>query len=278
MPVCPICDTHCQQTSACCPTCGWDVTPESLEAVSRQPSHLDWARSLWQQFQTRQPQQTEPTNSLAIQVQQFQAQLHLAERERSHLQQQLDWVLYRLQQLERQPEFPPEMPMEPATEDPPLASAVGWNYDLLQRTLAQPQWSEAEQLTWDAMLNVARGLGWASDRDWLTLDEIAQFPQEDFESLDRLWYAYSDGRFGLSAQLQIWWDCQENYTEFCDRVGWRSGGNWVYYDDLTFQIAAPVGHLPVLPWRKRACYGTGRRTAAETFAQWMERFAQTQVV
>ena len=36
------------------------------------------------------------------------------------------------------------------------------------------------------------------------------------------------------------------WYEFCDRVGWRKGGNYVSYSDLTFELlsATQLGHLP----------------------------------
>ncbi|MFM6431169.1 MAG: GUN4 domain-containing protein [Dolichospermum sp.] len=32
--------------------------------------------------------------------------------------------------------------------------------------------------------------------------------------------------------------------KFGDKVGWRKGGNWLYYKDITFDKKAPGGHLP----------------------------------
>ncbi len=33
--------------------------------------------------------------------------------------------------------------------------------------------------------------------------------------------------------------------KFGDKVGWRKGGSWLYYKDITFDIKAAKGHLPV---------------------------------
>jgi hypothetical protein len=73
----------------------------------------------------------------------------------------------------------------------------------------------------------------------------------------------SGGRFGFSAQLAIWEDLgalgtappADGYTErdFGTRVGWLVAGRWLSYEEYTFDLSAPAGHLPVLP--------TGIRTA-----------------
>ncbi|HIK31890.1 MAG TPA: GUN4 domain-containing protein [Oscillatoriales cyanobacterium M59_W2019_021] len=52
---------------------------------------------------------------------------------------------------------------------------------------------------------------------------------------------YSGGRFGFGVQRRIW--------EEVDRLGWRRGTLWLPYADLTFDIAAPIGHLP--SWGRR---------------------------
>jgi len=37
------------------------------------------------------------------------------------------------------------------------------------------------------------------------------------------------------------------WNAFGDMVGWRSrGGIWIYYKDVTFDLKAPQGHLPVV--------------------------------
>ncbi|MFM6343977.1 MAG: GUN4 domain-containing protein, partial [Dolichospermum sp.] len=37
---------------------------------------------------------------------------------------------------------------------------------------------------------------------------------------------------------------QEIWLKFGDKVGWRKGGSWLYYSDITFDKKAPEGHLP----------------------------------
>ncbi|TVR15075.1 MAG: hypothetical protein EA395_01710 [Phormidium sp. GEM2.Bin31] len=230
MSPCPICGTHCQDDWLTCPTCGWDVTPESRRAIAENPSHLYWGRSLWQRLQ----QELALTQRLAT------------------LEQRLD-------DLERgQPMF-----TQP-TEDP----GPDWPYYPLATYLSQKNWQEADGWTWQRILEVAQ----VGERLWLDPEEIANFPQEELQVLDELWYSYSEGTLGWSVQAEIWWESGGQYSQFCDRVCWRSGDTWLYYQDLHSQGDAPRGHFPILPWRKRACYGVGGFTASETLHHWMARF------
>ncbi|MTJ07558.1 GUN4 domain-containing protein, partial [Anabaena sp. UHCC 0204] len=38
------------------------------------------------------------------------------------------------------------------------------------------------------------------------------------------------------------------WEKFGDKVGWRKGGSWLYYRDITFDKKAPEGHLPKAMW------------------------------
>lgn len=246
MSPCPICGTDCPADWLTCPTCGWDVTPESRWAIAQQPSHLHWGRSLWQQVQRE-----------------------------SALTQRLGAIEQRLTRLEYQHSSPDESTQISAKiwEDISPGISPGLlelddTYRPLAFHLAQSDWREADAWTWERILEVA-GLDGGG---WLDGDEIAAFPQGELQTLDELWYAYSEGRFGWSAQAEIWWASDADYSQFCDRVHWRSGRTWLYYEELTFDRPAPQGHFPVLPWRKRACYGLGGLTAAETLNHWMARF------
>ena len=72
---------------------------------------------------------------------------------------------------------------------------------------------------------------------------------KDTYGLDAFKYNASKGRFGFSTQKQIWQELggQVDYqTErsLGDRVGWRVNNSWLNYDDLTFSLDAPTGHLP----------------------------------
>ncbi|USR90280.1 GUN4 domain-containing protein [Phormidium yuhuli AB48] len=151
---------------------------------------------------------------------------------------------------------------------PTQPSDSDWLYSPLATYLSQQNWREADGWTWQRILEVAQ----VGERLWLEPEEIANFPQQELQALDELWYSYSQGALGWSVQADIWWESAGQYSQFCDRVGWRSQGTWLYYDDLYSQGDAPRGHFPILPWRKRSCYGVGGFTAAELLDHWMARF------
>jgi hypothetical protein len=115
--------------------------------------------------------------------------------------------------------------------------------------LAAGKWKEADQETIKVMLKAAR----REKEDYFDTDSIDNFPCDDLRTIDQLWVKYSQGRFGFSVQKNIWlevggkvdWDTEKKLG---DRVGWRKRRkgrkDWLSYNDLTFNLQAPVGHLP----------------------------------
>jgi hypothetical protein len=88
-------------------------------------------------------------------------------------------------------------------------------------------------------------------KGWLDVEHIDTFPCEDLRTIDQLWVKHSNGRFGFSVQKRIYqgfggtskYD-KDIWEKFGDKVGWRKGGDWLYYTDITFDKKAPEGHLP----------------------------------
>ena len=144
----------------------------------------------------------------------------------------------------------------PASEEGGLKSSCGMDYRKLRDYLAQGKWKEAEKETTRVMLAVAK----REKEGWLNTNSIDNFPCEDLRTIDQLWVKYSDGRFGFSVQKRIYQSLggtrkydREIWEKFGDKVGWRKGGDWLYYKDITFDKKAPEGHLPFpeghLPFR-----------------------------
>ena len=90
---------------------------------------------------------------------------------------------------------------------------------------------------------------------WLRKEDIDNFPCEDLRTIDQLWVKYSRGKFGFSVQKHIYQSLggtrnydREIWEAFCDKVGWRQGGKFVVYSDLTFSLDTHfMGHLPMTP-------------------------------
>jgi len=141
---------------------------------------------------------------------------------------------------------PPPHPL-PASEEGELKSSCGMDYRKLRDYLAQGKWKEADEETKRVMLAVAK----REKEGWLDDEHIDNFPCEDLRTIDQLWVKYSDGRFSFSVQKRIYqgfggtrkYD-REIWEKFGDKVGWRKGGDWLYYKDITFDKKAPEGHLP----------------------------------
>jgi len=132
-----------------------------------------------------------------------------------------------------------------------LSSDKGVDYRNLRDLLKAGKWKEADKETARVMLKVAG----REEEGWLNDEHIENFPCTDLRTIDRLWVKYSNGRFGFSVQKRIWesvggipgeWD-YEIYKKFGDRVGWyeMKKDNWKSYEDFTFSLYAPGGHLPI---------------------------------
>ncbi|WP_040008858.1 GUN4 domain-containing protein, partial [Cylindrospermopsis raciborskii] len=87
---------------------------------------------------------------------------------------------------------------------------------------------------------------------WLREEDAEKIPCKELRTIDNLWLKYSQGKFGISVQQEIYknlggtkqfdWNV---WRSFGDRVGWRKQGSWLWLRDLNFSLSAPTGHLPV---------------------------------
>ncbi|MDY7023882.1 MAG: GUN4 domain-containing protein, partial [Cyanobacteriota bacterium] len=130
----------------------------------------------------------------------------------------------------------------------------------LEELLQAKKWKEADLKTYDAMLKVSNRKAEGN----LDPESIQNFSCSYLETIDRLWTRYSGGQFGLSVQKQIYQKTGNNittdflrkydpdaYIHFNDLVRWietQDNGKevWKPYDQLTFSLDAPTGHLPRL--------------------------------
>jgi predicted NACHT family NTPase len=122
-------------------------------------------------------------------------------------------------------------------------------YQQLETFLKNGQWKEADKETDRLMLQI---VGKEADQ-WLSVEDIQNFPCEDLRVIDKLWVDDSGGKFGFSVQKKVWMDCggipgeydYDVYKKFADQVGWRRSGDWLYYDELTFLLdGSEKAHLP----------------------------------
>jgi hypothetical protein len=146
---------------------------------------------------------------------------------------------------------PPSVQPMPAVASPPpvqLVSAAGADYSKLRDLLAAGKWKEADEETRAVMLKAAG----REKEGWLEIKDIETFPCPDLRILDELWVQYSNERFGFSVQKRIYQSLgvareydRKIWHAFGKRVGWRVKDKWLDYNELTFNVNAPVGHLSV---------------------------------
>ncbi|MEO3748053.1 GUN4 domain-containing protein [Plantactinospora sp. B5E13] len=104
----------------------------------------------------------------------------------------------------------------------------------------------------DADRETARLLMVAAGRDpdrtgnhMITLAQVATLRWADLHALDDLWMRHSDGRFGLTPQLQQLHRVDGDIARFADAVGWRRS-RWIFYSEAKWHSGAPPGHLPII--------------------------------
>ena len=117
----------------------------------------------------------------------------------------------------------------------------------LRNLLERRKWKEADEETTAVMLKLC-------DREkdgYLRAEDIENFPCEYLRIIDQLWVENSNGRFGFSIQKQIWQSIggtpNANWKAWCsfgEHIGWCVKGSWLWWNDLTFNLNAPMGHLP----------------------------------
>lgn len=127
-----------------------------------------------------------------------------------------------------------------------VESEKGISYDTLEKNLAEGLWEEADNET-RRLICVLAG-DEAAKRKWVYFTEVQFIPGKDLLTIDRLWRAYSNDRFGFSIQRRLWNNLQQRWKPFFLKIGWTFGENSTYKKfpmDYTWDIEAPVGHLPL---------------------------------
>ncbi|MGK7924458.1 MAG: GUN4 domain-containing protein, partial [Spirulina sp.] len=208
--------------------------------------------------QLHQKQQEELERSHQSQISQLEQQL---EEERSQLSGNLETareqlaekesIIAKLQGQINQLRERSELEMSSSNTDVgevELKSEKGIDYTKLRDLLAAGQWKEADKETGRVMCQVAN----RTEEGWLRVEDIDRFPCEDLRTIDRLWVHYSKGKFGFSVQKKIYQELggtrkynEEVWRKFGFSVGWRKGGKWLNYSDLTFDPKnVSHAHLP----------------------------------
>jgi hypothetical protein len=122
-------------------------------------------------------------------------------------------------------------------------------YENLKKLLKDQKFKEADQETRNVILAVAN----RQSEGWLRVEDAENFPCKELRTIDNLWLEYSEGKFGISVQQEIYKNLggtkqydEKVWRSFGDRIGWRSEGSWLNYNELNFSLSAPTGQLPFL--------------------------------
>ena len=139
--------------------------------------------------------------------------------------------------------------------DPAAEDGVGGQLRLrpLQTALASGEFREADCITRAALITIAGEA--AVKRGYVYFTEVPKLPVEDMATIERLWQAYSDGKFGYSVQRQAFISkkVNENFENFFERIGWKNkAGSLLRWlpeaknDEFIYDAEkAPKGHLPL---------------------------------
>ena len=126
-----------------------------------------------------------------------------------------------------------------------LSEHVPARYHKLRDLLSAGEWKKADLETRQVMLQVA-----GREKEGWQISALENFPCEDLRAIDKLWVKYSHGRFGFSVQKRIGLEeggniC--NWGRVLEVIGWLRDGDdgvLVTWQNLTFDLGAPRGHLP----------------------------------
>jgi hypothetical protein len=130
----------------------------------------------------------------------------------------------------------------------------------LEKLLEQKKWKEADQKTNQVLVKITN----RESVGYLDEDAIKKMSCTYLKTIDQLWKKYSGGLFGFSVQKRIFMETDNQledealtrydpnaYIHFADLVRWIESGKdgkekWKSYDQMTFSLEAPEGHLPRL--------------------------------
>ncbi|MBT9316445.1 phosphorylase family protein [Leptothoe spongobia] len=171
--------------------------------------------------------------------------------------------------------------VEEEVSDGSVEKEEGFTFKELEELLKARSWEKANQYTDLLMSDISiasinkrlgsddasiYGLdgGVQGAFDFMAEKKLILFPPSALLEINRLWIAYSRGRFGFSVQKRICMECAGKndgnlpsdklwnkllWNKFNNKVGWRVGswlrGRQLRYDELDFSELAPSGHLPV---------------------------------
>ena len=143
---------------------------------------------------------------------------------------------------------------QPSALSPLFNASGGWfaacsesdlDYSPLQQALLEERFEEADRLT-SAFLRQLAGEQ-AERRGYVYFSEVLSMRGLDLVTMDRLWIAYSQGRFGFTVQARLLATVNGRYDKLWPRIGWKKEGDWTRYPKaFDWSLKAPEGHMPLV--------------------------------
>ena len=125
------------------------------------------------------------------------------------------------------------------------SSSSDIDYSYLQKSLIQQRYEDADRFTSSTLRKLAGKR--AEDRGYVYFSEVDFISGVDLLTLDRLWVAYSQGKFGFSVQAKLLESLSGRYDRLWPRIGWKIDGTWTRYpSSFEWSIKAPEGHMPLI--------------------------------
>lgn len=124
------------------------------------------------------------------------------------------------------------------------------NYRVLRDLLRAGKWFEADIETQNLMLRVSE----RTSIGWLTVEDLNNFPCAPLQTINQLWLDYSQEKFGLTVQAEIYRALggtisyeRSVWLKFTHQVGWRADDKWLNSRELPLTLfnTIPRGFLPM---------------------------------
>jgi len=140
---------------------------------------------------------------------------------------------------------------EALVAEPKLESSCGFDFAPLAAALKEGDFLTADQMTREGLITLAGEA--AVKRGYVYFAEVPQLPEDDLASIERLWLAYSGGKFGYSVQKAAFGSKRVggNFEALFEKLGWKNDqGSLLRWlpdkgNEFIYDVMAPEGHLPL---------------------------------
>eukprot|EP00877_Chromochloris_zofingiensis_P007130 jgi/Chrzof1/2670/Cz11g24180.t1_GUN4[v5.2] len=120
------------------------------------------------------------------------------------------------------------------------------DYTDLRRYLAERDFRKADDETRALLIKLAGPA--AVQRGWVYFTEVSPIPAADLQTVDALWRAASNNKFGYSIQKEVWQQNNKRWPKFFKQIDWTVGQNNNYRKwpaEFIYSMDGVKGHLPL---------------------------------